>query len=304
MGTPAFAIPSLEILIRHDYSIIGVITQPDRPRGRGQTLAPSPVKIVAQRHHLTILQPEKVRNPEFLALFEDLSPDLVVVAAFGQILPREMIEAPKMGCINVHPSLLPRYRGAAPINWSLISGETKTGVTIMLMDEGLDTGNILTREETVIEPHETFGTLHDRLAKMGAKLLLKTIEMIENGTVTRTFQDASLATYAPRLRKEDGGILWDSDVHSIVNLIRGLSPAPSAYTFFRGKKLKIFLAAGEVAPATGIAGEVGRETEGGLPVAAKNGIVYLKDVQLENKNRMSVHDFLRGSRISPGDILG
>lgn len=304
MGTPEFAVPSLELLIKHDYPVAGVITQPDRPKGRGRIFTPSPIKIVAERHEMAVFQPEKVKHSGFLDLFKNLSPDLVVVAAFGQILPPEILEIVPMGCINVHPSLLPRYRGAAPINWSLIRGETKTGVTIMRMDEGLDTGDILTQKETIIEPDETFGMLHDRLAKMGAKLLLKTIEMMRHGAVRRIPQDDSSATYAPRLKKEDGCIRWDCDVNSIVNLIRGLSPVPCAYTFFNGKKMKIYTSAGEIAPVSEIAGAVGMETERGLPVATRNGYVYLKDIQIEGKKKMPVHDFLKGFRLLPGDKLG
>ncbi|MCX5854201.1 MAG: methionyl-tRNA formyltransferase [Deltaproteobacteria bacterium] len=304
MGTPDFSVPSLKMLISHGHSIVGVMTQPDRPKGRGQTVSPTPVKVVGEHHHLTVFQPDKLRSPECLDLFRTLSPDLVIVAAFGQVLPREMIEGPGMGCINVHPSLLPKYRGAAPINWSLIRGETKTGVTIMLMDEGLDTGDILTQEKTMIGPDETFGMLYDRLAKMGAELLLKTIELMQHGAVRRISQDASAATYAPRLKKEDGLIRWDSGVDGIVNLVRGLSPVPGAYTFFRGKKMKVFSATGEVAPVRGKVGEIGRKRGKGLPVTARNGFVFLKDVQLENKKRMSVHDFLRGSPVSSGDTLG
>lgn len=306
MGTPEFAVPSLESLLRHDYPIVGVVTRPDRPKGRGQHLIPSPVKVFAQSHRLPVLQPERVRNMdrEFIDLFRQLAPDLVVVAAFGQKLPGEILQTPKMGCINVHPSLLPKYRGAAPINWTLIRGETKTGVTIMLIDEGMDTGDILTQEETLIAADETFGELHDRLADIGASLLLKTIEMILSGTAKQSPQDASGATYAPRLKKEDGLIRWDADIHQTVNLIRGLSPAPCAYTFFKGKMLKIFSAQGEEIPVTETPGTVGRETEKGLPVAAKDGYVYLKVIQMENKKRMSVHDFLRGFHMSPGDTLG
>jgi methionyl-tRNA formyltransferase len=304
MGTPDFAVPSLEALIRQHYPIVGVITQPDRPKGRGRILTASAVKVVADRHDLAIFQLNNLRTPDALHLFATLSPDLVVVAAFGQILPREIIEKPSLGCINVHPSLLPRYRGAAPINWSLIRGETKTGVTIMLMDEGLDTGDILAQEETVIEPDETYGVLHDRLAKMGAELLLKTVEMMQRGTVRRIPQDDSSAIYAPKLKTEDSLISWNSDVHSIVNLVRGLSPVPCAYTCFEGRKLKIFSASGNVAPITGYAGEVGTLKEQGLPVMVQNGIVFLKEVQLENKKRMSVRDFLRGTVLLPGHTLG
>ena len=304
MGTPDFAVPSLEALIGQHYPIVGVITQPDRPKGRGRILTASPVKVVADRHDLAILQPDTVRSPDALHLFANLSPDLVVVSAFGQILPREIIEGTGMVCINVHPSLLPRYRGAAPISWSLIRGETKTGVTIMFMDEGLDTGDILAQEETVVEPDETYGVLHDRLAKMGAELLLKTIEKMQRGTVRRIPQDDSLAIYAPKLKTEDTLIRWNSDVHSIVNLVRGLSPVPCAYSCFEGRKLKIFSASGHVAPVTGYAGEVGALKEQGLPVTVKNGVVFLKEVQLENKKRMPVQDFLRGSGLLPGHTLG
>jgi methionyl-tRNA formyltransferase len=303
MGTPEFAVPSLEILIMHNYQIAGVVTQPDRPRGRGRIPALTPIKALAEKYNLPVNQPERMRDREVTDYFRDLAPDLVVVVAFGQILPREILEIPKMGCINVHPSLLPKYRGAAPMNWTIIRGEVKTGVTIMLMDEGLDTGDILSREETVIDPEETFGKLHDRLANMGAVLLLKTVEMIVNGVVTRTSQDDFLATYAPRLKKEDGLINWNKDVSQVVNLIRGLSPVPCAYTFYKGKKLKIFSAKGKTSYNVGTPGKIGSETDLGLPVAAKNGYVYLREIQMENKKRMSVHDFLRGFRMTPGDIL-
>ncbi|HVO65057.1 MAG TPA: methionyl-tRNA formyltransferase [Syntrophales bacterium] len=303
MGTPEFAVPSLEILIRHDYQIAGVVTQPDRPRGRGRIPAPPPIKIFAEKYNLPVSQPERMRDQEVIDYFRSLAPDLVIVAAFGQILPREILEIPKFGCINVHPSLLPKYRGAAPMNWTIIRGEAKTGVTIMFMDEGLDTGDILSQEETMIDPEETFGKLHDRLANMGATLLLKTVKMIVSGDVPCTSQDDSLATYAPRLKKEDGLINWDRDVSQVVNLIRGLSPVPCAYTFYRGKILKIFSARGEVSHDAGTPGKIGGETETGLPVSAKNGYVYLQEIQMENKKRMSVRDFLRGFRIPPGDIL-
>ncbi len=303
MGTPEFSVPSLEILMRNNYPLAAVVTQPDRPRGRGRHMVPSPVKACAQSHRLTILQPERVRNSEFIEHLRTLCPDIIVVAAFGQILPREIIELTPKGCVNVHPSLLPKYRGAAPVNWTIIRGETKTGVTIMLMDEGTDTGDILMQEETLLAPEETSGELHDRLAGMGADLLIKSIEMIATDTITRTPQDPSLATYAPRLKKEDGLIRWDSEIHHIVNLIRGLSPVPGAYSLLKGKMLKIFSATGEDALMKDMPGTVARETEKGLPVAAKNGYIYLQEVQMENKKRMPVHDFLRGFRISHGDIL-
>jgi methionyl-tRNA formyltransferase len=245
-----------------------------------------------------------LKNKEFVDYFSGIYPDMAVVAAFGQILPREILEIPKMGCINVHPSLLPKYRGAAPINWALIRGEVKTGVSIMLMDEGMDTGDILSQEETMIEPMESFGKLNDRLADIGARLLLATIDKVASGNSTRRPQDASLATYAPRLTKEDGLIRWDADVRQTVNLIRGLSPTPCAYTFYKGKMLKIFSARGEEMPSPESPGRIGTVTEKGLPIAARNGHVYLQEIQLENKKRMSVLDFLRGFRMAPGDTLG
>ena len=304
MGTPEFAVPSLDILISNDYPIVTVVTQPDRPKGRGRIPAPPPIKVIAGKYGLPVVQPEHLKNKEFVDYLNGIHPDLTVVAAFGQILPRAILEIPKMGCINVHPSLLPKYRGAAPINWAIIKGEVKTGVTIMQMDEGMDTGDILTQEETMIEPMETFGKLNDRLAVMGARLLVATIDMVTSGRSTHRPQDASLATYAPRLAKEDGLIRWDADVRQTINLIRGLSPAPCAYTFCKGKMLKIFSAVGEEIPSPESPGRIGAVTEKGLPVVAGNGYVYLQEVQLENKKRMSILDFLRGFRMAPGDNLG
>jgi methionyl-tRNA formyltransferase len=303
MGTPEFAVPSLKILLEQDHSVIGVVTQPARPKGRGKQLAPPPLKVFAEAHHLSILQPEHVRSPEFLELFRRLAPDLVVVVAFGQILPKEMLELPRLGCINVHPSLLPTYRGAAPLNWTIIRGEKKTGVTIMQMDEGMDSGAILLQEETAIGDRETVGELHDRLAIRGAQLLMETIRIIEAGAIRRIPQDHTAATFAPRLKKEDGVIRWDADVRGIVRLIRGLSPTPCAYTFFDGKILRIFQAAETDAPLSASPGTLsisGNE----LLVSTANGMVSLLDVQLEGKKRMPVKDFLRGFRLKPGDRLG
>ena len=267
-------------------------------------MAPPPVKLLANSLGLTVLQPEKVRTPDFLETFRQLAPDLVVVAAFGQILPREIIHGPRDGCINIHPSLLPKYRGAAPINWALIRGDQKTGVTIMRMDEGVDSGDILLQEETPIGEEETFGTLHDRLANMGALLLLKALAMMEAGTLQSRPQDHRLATAAPRFGPEDGLIRWDADARTIVALIRGLSPSPSAYTFLGGKKLKIFLATAETAAVAEAPGTVAGETAVGLRVAAGGGYVLLREVQLEGKKRLAARDFLRGVRIAPGQVLG
>lgn len=302
MGTPEFSLPSLAGLIEEGYPIVGVVTQPDRPKGRGKALAPTPVKTLAQEKGLPVYQPERVRNAEFLEIFHALAPEMVVLVAFGQILPKEIIESPKFGCINVHPSLLPKYRGAAPMNWTLINGETRTGVTIMLMNEGVDSGDILLQEETAIMPDETFDSLHDRLARLGADMLIKTIEMMLAGTVHPSAQNNFQATFAPRLKKEDASIDWNRDATAVVNRIRGLSSQPGAYTVLDGKKFKILKASAEETGA-GNAGQVGELTQKGLPVAAKTGVVYVHEVQLEGKKRMSVSEFLRGCRIVPGTVL-
>ena len=304
MGTPEFAVQTLKCLVKSGYPVIGVVTQPDRPQGRGRATAPSPVKILADGLGLTVFQPDRVQDPSFLETFRGLAPDLVIVAAFGQILPKEIILAPKLGCINIHPSLLPKYRGAAPINWALIRGEEKTGVTIMRMDEGVDSGDIFLQEETPIRPEESFGELHDRLAKMGAELLLTALAMLETGTLQPRPQDHRLATPAPRLSREDGLIRWNADVRSIVSLIRGLSPLPCAYTFLDGKKLKVVAAAIEESAVAETPGTVAGETVAGLRIAALNGYVLLKEVQLEGKNRLPIRDFLMGFRIVPGQVLG
>jgi methionyl-tRNA formyltransferase len=304
MGTPAFAVPALESLVRMGYPLIGVVTQPDRPQGRGRATTPPRVKLVAEGLDLTVLQPEKVRTPDFLETFHELAPDLVIVAAFGQILPGEIIRGPREGCINIHPSLLPKYRGAAPINWALIRGERNTGVTIMRMDEGVDSGDILLQEETPIGKEEIFGVLHDRLAKMGAGLLLNALAMLEAGTLQPRPQDHRLATLAPRLSREDGLIRWADDAGAIVSLIRGLSPSPCATTFLEGRQLKIFMAGAETAAVTEAPGTVVGQTDAGLRVAAGEGYVLLKEMQIEGKKRLAVSDFLRGVRIAPGQVLG
>ncbi|MDO9558735.1 MAG: methionyl-tRNA formyltransferase [Syntrophales bacterium] len=303
MGTPEFAVPSLKILLEQDHCVIGVVTQPDRPKGRGKQPAPPPLKVFAEAHRLPVLQPERVRSPEFLELFRQLTSDLVVVVAFGQILPKEMLERPRLGCINVHPSLLPRYRGAAPLNWTIIRGETHTGVTIMQMDEGMDSGDILLQEKTEIGPCETFGELHDRLAVRGAQLLAEAIGMIVTGEFRRIPQDHAAATFAPKLKKEDGVIRWEADAQTIVRLIRGLSPAPGAHTFFDGKILRIFQAVEIDTPSPTPPGATSI-SENELMVSTANGMVSLLDVQLEGKKRMPVHEFLRGCRLKPGDRLG
>ncbi len=304
MGTPSFALPALRRLYSGGYPLVAVVTQPDRPAGRGKKEVASPVKHLAGEFGLTILQPEKVKDLSFLETFYALNPDMVVVAAFGQILPKAMIDFPRFGCLNIHPSLLPKYRGAAPLNWSIIRGETTTGVTIMQMDEGMDSGDILAQEETPLGQNETVGDLHDRLAALGAKLLVSTIDEVVAGQAVRRPQEASQVTFAPRLTRETGQIHWsDSAVH-IVNLVRGLSPTPAAYTRLDGQPLKIFAAVALPGQTLLPPGTIGEPVAEGLPVAASDGVVLLKDVQLASKKRMPVSDFLRGYQIRAGSVLG
>jgi methionyl-tRNA formyltransferase len=305
MGTPEFAVPSLELLVEKAWPVIGVVTQPDRPKGRGQRLVASPVKEAAVRHGLTVYQPEKVRAPEFLEIFRGLAPDMVVLVAFGQILPKDIIDGPPMGCVNVHPSLLPKYRGAAPMNWALIRGEKKTGISIMKMDEGVDSGDILLQEETAIEPGETYDHLHNRLAILGAQCLLRTLEGLACGDVHRIPQDHALATLAPRLKKEGGLIRWESPARDIAHFVAGLSSVPGAHTLLDGKVLKVYSAEAEEAPmCCETPGTIVGPAPKGLKIAAGGGYVYLKDVQLESKKRLLIIDFLRGFRFTPGSRLG
>jgi methionyl-tRNA formyltransferase len=304
MGTPDFALPALRMLHSEHYSILSVVTQPDRKAGRGQKEAVPPVKLLAEKYGLPVLQPQKVKDQDFLDRLYQLKPDMVVVAAFGQILPKAIIGFPRFGCLNIHPSLLPKYRGAAPLNWSIIRGETKTGVTIMLMDEGMDSGDILAQEETPIGRDETFGELHDRLSILGATLLIQTIDRVIAGTIRRQPQEPPGVTFAPRLTRETGKINWHAGVGDIVNLIRGMSPTPAAYTMLEGQTLKIFSAFGRTGPVGPPPGTVGTPYAQGLPVAAQDGYVTLKDIQLAGRKRMSTEDFLRGYRIRTGSVLG
>lgn len=304
MGTSPFAIPALSELFHTGWPIIGVVTPPDRPQGRGRLTAPPPVKTAALKMGLPIIQALNIKDIAFLKTFQTLAPDLVIVAAFGQILPQSILNSPPGGCINIHPSLLPKYRGAAPINWAIINGEEKTGVTVMKMDEGMDSGDILLQEETPIGENENFGELHDRLAKMGAKQLLKTLSLLPTGDIHPEQQDHALATFAPPLDKETGLINWRNDCQRIERLIRGLSPVPCAYTFLHGKKLKVFSGTAKPAENPAATGTIKVEKNEALCVAAQDGYVYLEEVQLEGKKRMKISDFLRGASFSTGERMG
>jgi methionyl-tRNA formyltransferase len=306
MGTPAFAVPTLEAVLRAGHDVAAVVTQPDRPAGRGGRLRPSPVKDVAIAHGLPVLQPERVRRPAAIAELAALAADCFVVVAFGQILPPAVLDLPRYGCINVHASLLPAYRGAAPIHWAVLNGETETGITTMWMDEGLDTGDMLLASRLPIGPDETTGELHDRLAAVGATLLADSLALIERGEAPRAPQNPDLATYAPLLLPEHERIDWSRPAQAVHNQIRGLSPWPGAYTASPVGRLKVWRSRLE-------AGGGGRETDPGTVVAVGpdgisiqcgDGAVCLTEVQPENKRPMTAGAFANGYRVEPGWRLG
>jgi methionyl-tRNA formyltransferase len=302
MGTPEFACPSLQKLIERGEEILAVVTQPDRPKGRGQQLAPPPVKALAEELGITVLQPVKVRATEFIEVARGLSPDLIVVVAFGQILPKALLDIPRYGCINVHASLLPRYRGAAPINWCIINGEAETGVTTMQMDVGLDTGAMLVRKATPIDPDEDSSSLHDRLAIIGAEALAETLGLLSGGKLVPREQDDALSCYAPMLKKEDGMIDWGRTAQTVKNLVRGMTPWPGAFTFLGATTLKICRVS--VAHGSGAPGMVLQSGKKGLEVACAGGSVIIEELQLEGRKRLKAADFLAGYKIEPGIILG
>ena len=307
-GSPEFAIPSLRALMESpdkEDEVIGVVTQPDRPKGRGRKPAPPPVKELALKYGLPVYQPETVKDEAFLEEVERLAPDLLVVAAFGQILPKRLLEIPPLGGINVHPSLLPKYRGAAPIQWTLMRGETVTGVTIMRLSPRMDSGEILFQRAMAIEPEDTFGTLHDKLAIFGAEMLLETLHRMKRGMLNPVSQDESLATYAPKIKKEDCLIEWQKSAQEIANLIRGLDPKPGAYTYLEGKLLKLFRP--KVIPFTAKENQPGTILEAkkeGLQITTGNGILLVKEVQLEGKKRLPVAEFIKGHPNLVGKRLG
>jgi methionyl-tRNA formyltransferase len=302
MGTPDFACPTLQRLIDRGEEIIAVVTQPDRPKGRGQKLVPPPVKVLAEKHGIPVLQPHRVRAPEAIAQIRELSPDLIVVVAFGQILPQGLLDIPRHGCINIHASLLPRYRGAAPINWCLVNGEAETGITTMQMDAGLDTGDMLVKRSIPISPDEDAQSLHDRLSLLGAETIDETIDRLLAGTLTREKQDDSLSCYAPMLKKEDGLVDWALDAGRIKNLVRGLTPWPGAYTFLDGKTLKLFSVS--VSSEPGEPGMVLKTGKDGILVSCGSGSLLVGELQLEGRTRLSAGDFLSGCRLTPGTQLG
>ena len=306
MGTPDFAAVSLAALIEAGADIVGVFTQPDKPQGRKRILIPLPVKACALEHSLPVYQPTTLRSDESFGLIERLAPDMIIVAAYGKILPQRVIDYPKYGCINVHGSLLPKYRGAAPIQRAIIDGETETGVTIMYMDAGIDTGDMLAKVAVRIEADDDFGSLHDKLAKAGAKLLIGTIEQLENGTAKREKQDDLKSNYAAKIENEDCLLTFDDTAKNVHNRIRGLSPFPLAVVEHNGKALKLVSA--EIAdyetPHKN-PGEVMKLDQKGnrIEVACREGSVYLTRVLPEGKGRMNASDYINGRKIELGDKL-
>ena len=304
MGTPDFAVGTLEALVNAGHEVVLAVTQPDKPQGRKQILIAPPVKQTAEKLGIPVYQPKRVREPEALALLRSYEPELIVVAAFGQILPKELLDMPQYGCINVHASLLPKYRGAAPIQWAILNGDAVTGVTIMRMDVGLDTGDMIAKAEVAITPQDTGGSLFDRLAETGAKLCVETIPSIVDGTAVYTPQDEQAATKVGQISKKDGLIDFTRSAAAIECQIRGLNPWPSAYTSLAGKTLKIWSAQEsdrqtEAQPGTVVLVEKDR-----FGVQTGEGVLICTDVQLEGKKRMSAADFLRGNALTTGSRFG
>ena len=302
MGTPDFAVPCLEVL-QAKTEVLAVITQPDRPKGRGHNLQASPVKQKALEYNLPVLQPEKIKTEEFTAELERLQPDLIVVVAFGQILSQRILDIPPLGCVNVHASLLPRYRGAAPIHWSIINGEKETGVTTMLMDAGLDTGDMLLKDKVAITEEMTTEELHDQLMAMGGKLLAETIDGLANGTITPEKQDDSISNYAGMLNKETGHIDWSKSAVEIHNLIRGLNSWPVAWSMKDGKNYKFWRTKVENRNSDKAPGTVVELRKNSFCLATGEGLLEVLEIQPPSKKRMSAGDLLRGHGVVVGDIF-
>lgn len=318
MGTPDFSVPALESLIASRHQVAAVVTQPDKPKGRGREIAMSPVKETALRHDIPVYQPVRARDAAFIREMRDLKPEVMVVIAFGQILSKELLRVPVHGCINIHASLLPKYRGAAPIQWAVINGDKETGITTMLMDEGMDTGDVLEKRVIALGEKETGGSLFERLSLLGGELILSTLEKLENRTLQRTPQNHEEATYVKKIPKSLGEIDWTKDAPAIERLIRGLNPWPSAYTWLNGKMLKLWEAdvLWDEYPAEKAEEEGGEEnllsgkekgcgvirsaSDSGLQVQTGRGILNITSLQLEGKRRMDTAAFLRGFPVSAG----
>jgi methionyl-tRNA formyltransferase len=304
MGTSAFAVPSLERLLASRHAVLAVVTQPDRPQGRGRRITYSPVKQVALAQRLRVLQPRRASEPQLLAELKSLAPQVIVVAAYGQLLLPALLAIPPLGCVNVHASLLPKYRGAAPVSWALIRGERVTGVTIMLIDETLDTGPILLQSELAIDPSDDAGALQERLAACGAETLVRALDGVESGALTPMPQDHAQATYAPKLRKEDGLLVWGQSAVDIAHLIRGVTPWPGAVTTHQSKLLRVWRATPMEMSEAGTPGRVATIDRLGAWVETGDGYLVLIEVQPASGRRMDAAAYARGHGLRPGDVLG
>lgn len=303
MGTPDFAVPVLEELIKK-HNVTAVISQPDKPKGRGKKLQPTPVKAVAEKNNIPVYQPEKIKNEEFVKILKEIDADIYVVVAYGQILSQEILDIPKYGCVNVHGSLLPKYRGAAPIQWAIINGESKTGVTIMYMVKALDSGDMILKKEINIEPEDTYETLHDKMAPVGAKALMEALDMIENGCVNAEKQDDSLSSYASMISREMGLIDWSKTSEEIKNKVRGFNPIPAAYTNYNDEIIKIFNVEIMDGYGEGENGEIiGIDKKKGFIVKTGSGAVMVKEIQAKGGKKMNCADYMRGHSIEKGKIL-
>lgn len=302
MGTPDFAVPTLEALIEK-HEVLAVVTQPDKPKGRGKKMVFPVIKEKALEHNITVYQPQKVKTPEFVEILKEYQPDIMVVVAFGQILSEEILNIPKYGCINVHGSILPQYRGAAPIQWSIINGEEFGGVTTMYMAKGLDSGDMILKAKEKIKPEDTYGSLYDRLSVIGADLLIKTLDLIENGEVKRIPQNDDEATFAPMIKPELEHINWNGKNTDIVNLIKGLNPQPVAYTMLNDEKLKIWFAETIDGDYNGEPGTIVDVRKRDFVVMTAEGAVAVKEVQAQGGKRMSADAYMRGHAIEKGTIL-
>lgn len=303
MGTPEFSVGTLESLVEAGHEVACVITQPDKPKGRGKAVQFPPVKEAALKHDIPVFQPVKVREPEFIEVLREINPDVIVVAAFGQILPKAILEMPKYGCVCVHASLLPKYRGAAPIQWAVIDGEKESGITTMQMDAGVDTGDMILKTVVPITDEETGGSLHDKLMVAGAKLCVETLRKLEDHTAVFEKQDDSLSNYVTILDKTIGNIDWNMPAIQIERLIRGLNPWPSAYTKMNQKTLKIWKAKVIDREADGEVGTIVEVAKDSIHVRTGKGILAITELQLEGKKRMPAEDFLRGVQIELGTKL-
>ena len=305
MGTPEFAVPSLKALIDAGYEVAGVVTQPDRPVGRKKTLTPPPVKVLAMEHNIPVLQFERIRRPEGRQALEELQPDLFVTAAFGQILSQKVLDIPKYGTVNVHASLLPEYRGSAPINWCIVMGEKKAGVTTMMTDIGIDTGDMLLRDEVDIGENETAEELTERLAQLGAGTLIRTLKALEDGTLTRTPQDEEKSSYQPMLTREMGEMDWNKSAQKLHDLVRGLYPWPGAFTTMEAGVLKVWVSRVADMKSSAVPGTIVKANpKEGLFVACGEGVLQIVEMQAPGSKRMNARDYLRGKPMQEGTVLG